>query len=252
MAGKKANDSAEIQIQALKRGTVKLRILGTTPLYQNRMAAKAKQQLLVGGTKKTAADKVKIKHDPLNEFRDSAEQVASGPTALALRVVSVKAAMCSAAIETAGVTKASAQRLIFMPQETFALYGVPQLKMDIVRSADINRTPDVRTRAFLPRWGAEVEVNFVSPQLSVQSVVALLLNAGILIGVGDFRQEKGKGSFGSFTVLGEGDQSDEWDDLVATGGRMQQLKALNAPEYADADTEELMSHFFGEVKRRAA
>lgn len=248
---KKAEDTT-ITIQPLKRGSVRLRIIGTMPLFQNRMANKAKQQLLVGGTKKTKADRVAIKHNPLSEYRDSAEILPSGPTALGLRVVAVKAAMATAALETPGLTKSSAQRLLFMPGEFASLYGTPQLRMDVVRSADINKTPDIRTRCYLPKWGAEIEVNFISPQLSVQSVVTLLCNAGILIGVGDYRQEKGKGGYGSFRVLGEGEDDEEWNDLVANHGRETQLAALSDPEYADRDTSDLMEHFHSEVRRRAA
>ena len=160
--------------------------------------------------------------------------------------------MCTAALETPGLTKTGAQRLLFMPGDHVALYGTPQLRMDVVRSADINRTPDVRSRCYLPRWGAEVEIRFVTPQLSVQSVIALLCNAGILIGVGDFRQEKGKGSFGSFRVLGEGEDDAEWNDLITNHGRAAQDAALDNPEYADQDTKDLMEYFFSEVKRRAA
>src|SRR5262249_46836924 len=156
-----------------------------------RMAAKAKQQLLVGSRKKTAADKVHIKHDPLTEFRNSAEIVPDGPTALGLRIVAIKAAMCSAAIETAGISKASAPRLLFMPSDLTPLYGRPLLRMAVTRHADIKKTPDIRTRAFLPVWGAEFEIRFATPQLSFLSVSTLLQNAGVLIGVGDFRQEKG-------------------------------------------------------------
>lgn len=246
------NETAEIQVQPLKRATVKLRIVGQTPLFQNRMAAKAKQQLLVGGRKKTKADRVEIKHSPLEEYRSSAEILPDGPTALGLRVIAVKAAMATAALETAGLTKTSAQRLIFMPGDFTPLYGTPQLRMDVVRSADINRTPDVRTRAFLPRWGAEIEIQYIIPQLSAQSVVSLLCNAGVLVGVGDYRQEKGKGAFGSFRVLGEGEKDAEWDELVANHGRQSQELALETPVYADRDTEELMEYFFGEVRRRAA
>lgn len=249
---KKVETSTEITVQQLRRGSVKLRIIGTTPLFQNRMANKAKQQLLVGGQKKTAADKAKIKHDPLQEFRDSAEILPSGPTALGLRVVAVKAAMATAALETPGLTKTSAQRLLFMPGDFAPLYGTPQLRMDVVRSADINRTPDIRTRAFLPVWGTEIDIQFISPQLSVASVVALLCNAGVLVGVGDFRQEKGKGAFGSFRVLGEGEDDDEWNELVENHGRTAQLAALQDPEYANQDTIDLMEYFHSEVRRRAA
>lgn len=247
-----SKDTAEIRVTPLRRGSTRLRIVGETPLFQNRMANKAKQQLLVGGRKKTKADRAEIKHNPLQEYRDSAEIMPSGPTALGLRVTAVKAAMATAALETAGLTKTSAQRLLFMPGDLTPLYGTPQLRMDVVRSADINRTPDVRSRAFLPRWGAEIEIQYIVPQLSVSSVVSLLCNAGVLVGVGDFRQEKGKGAFGSFRVLGEGEQDDEWDDLIANHGRAAQEAALADPQFADGDTADLMEFFHSEVKRRAA
>lgn len=249
---RKSQAVSEIDIKPLQRGAVRLRIIGTTPLFQNRMSNKVKEVLLVGGRKKTAADRAEIKHNPIQEYRDSAEILPGGPTALGLRVTAVKAAMCQAAIETAGLTKAGAQRLLFMPGDFVPLYGIPQLRCDVVRSADINRTPDVRTRAFLPAWGVEIDIQFSSPQLAMTSVVTLLCNAGVLIGVGDYRQEKGKGAFGSFRVLGEDEKDREWTDLVKNHGRMRQLKALEKPEYADKDTADLMEFFEAETKRRAA
>ena len=245
-------ETAEIKVMPLRRGSARLRIIGTTPLFQNRMANKVKEQLLVGSRKKTKAERVEIKHNPLDEFRSSAEILPAGPTSLGLRVTAVKAAMCTAALETAGLTKTSAQRLIFMPGDFAPLYGTPQLRMDVVRSADINKTPDVRTRAFLPVWGAEIEIQYIVPQLSVASVVSLLCNAGVLVGVGDFRQEKGKGAFGSFRVIGEGEDDAEWNDLVTNHGRAVQSAALDSPEYADKDTADLMGYFFSETQRRAA
>ena len=105
-------ETAEIKVQPLKRASAKLRIIGQTPLFQNRMAAKATQQLLVGGRKKTKADRVEIKHQPLEEYRNSAEILPDGPTALGLRVIAVKAAMATAALETAGHGKADKARRI--------------------------------------------------------------------------------------------------------------------------------------------
>jgi hypothetical protein len=252
VAKKIEQQQTEINILPLKQGVIKLRIIGTTALFQNRMAAKAKQQLLVGGQKKSKADRATIKHAPEAEFRDSAQTLPNGPTALGINVIAVKAAMSTAALETPGLTKTSAQRLLFMPGDFAPLYGTPQLRMDVVRSADVNRTPDVRSRCYIPHWGAEIDIRFVSPQLSATSVINLLVNAGILVGVGDFRQEKGKGSFGSFRVLGEGTKDAEWDELVKNHGRKAQLAALKNPEYADNDTRDLMEYFFSEVKRRAA
>lgn len=251
MAPRSKTATAEITVQPLKRGSIKLRIIGNTPLFQNRMASKVMQGLLVGTRKKTKAERLEIKHDPVQEYRDCMEIMPNGPTALGLRVTAIKAAMCTAALETAGLTKSSTQRLLFMPGDLVPLYGVPQLRIDMVRSADINRTPDARSRAYMPNWGAEIEIQYIVPQLSATSVVSLLSNAGVLVGVGDFRQEKGKGAFGSFRVLGDGEKSKEWDDLVKNHARKQQLAAIKNPEYADKDTADLMDFFASEVKKRA-
>lgn len=248
---KQNNETATIHVKPLMQGTVRLRIIGTTPLFQNRMSEKVIQMLLVGGKKKTASERSDIKHFVLEEFRNSAEILPSGPTALGLKCGAVKNAMATAALETDGITKTSMQRLLTLPNEFSELYGTPQLRMDVVRCADIGRTPDIRTRAFLPRWCAEIEMKYVVPQLNLTSVVSLLCNAGILIGVGDYRQEKGKGNFGSFRVVGQGEKDAEWDELVKNHGRKAQIAALESPEFANAETEDLFQFYLSEVERRA-
>lgn len=250
MAVKKAEAGA-LQIDALKQGRVTLRMIGTTPLYYNAMSLKVKHTLQAGGAKKTAAEKRELKHDPEGEFRESVYRQASGDTLLCFPAPGVKAAMATAALETAGVTKSSVNRLIFLPQQKINVWGKPYLKCDVVRSADMNRTPDVRTRAYLPRWCAQVDIAFVTPTLSVRSIVSLLCNAGVVVGIGDFRQEKGKGSFGTFRVIGDGDTDAEWDDIVQEGWAVQEYALFN-PECADEDTEDLIEMYRAEVTRRAA
>ncbi len=242
----------EIRITPLKRGLVRLRIIGTTPLLQNSMSAKTMQGLLVGTAKKTKAERVEIKHHPLEEFREAAETTKEGPTAVGLKVVAVKAAMCTAALETAGLTKTSAQRLLFMPGELVPVYGTPQLDMRPVRSADMNRTPDIRSRPIFPKWGAEIDIEFIAPQLSASGVMTLLQNAGILIGVCDGRQEKGKLSYGSFRVILNDELDDEWSELVSKHGRPTQEKAFANPEFFNDETKALYEFYEEEVVRRAA
>ena len=43
-------------------------MVGKTPLYFNSMSAKTKRDLLIGGGKKTAAEKKDIKHNPVEIF----------------------------------------------------------------------------------------------------------------------------------------------------------------------------------------
>jgi hypothetical protein len=196
-----------------------------------------------------------LKHDPEQEFRDSVYRMKEGPTLLGFPAPGVKGAMATAALETAGVTKSSVNRLIFLPEQRIKIWGRPYLKMDVVRSADMNKTPDVRTRAYLPRWCAEVDIAFVTPTLSLHSVVSLLANAGAIVGIGDFRQEKGKGSYGTFAVSGDdlGDWSDYWAEVTQEGRAVQEA-AMDEPEAepGDDDTAELLEFLYSERVRRAA
>jgi len=83
--------------------------------------------------------------------------------------------------------------------------------------------------------------------------VSLLSNAGVVVGIGDFRQEKGRGSYGTFAVAGDdlGDWQGYWDDVTQEGRDVQQY-ALDNPEMADEETEELMQLLYEERERRAA
>ena len=70
---KKAASASDLRVRVpklqLKRD--KFSILGLSGLYCHRMTQKAANDLLLGGRKKTAAEKVKIKHHPREEFRAS-------------------------------------------------------------------------------------------------------------------------------------------------------------------------------------
>lgn len=239
-------------------------MVGTTPLYFNSMSAKTMRDLAAPKEKIKGKKSTGMKHDPVKEFYDSAYKKDFGETMLCFPAPGVKAAMATAALETENVSKASVQRLIFMPQTHIQIWGKPQLKTDIVRTADIKRTPDVRTRCYLPRWCAEVDIAYVQPTLSAYGIVSLLSNAGAIIGIGDFRQEKGRGSYGTFVVgTMDEDGHDDWTDLMPDGsspqkvwqelmseGREVQQAAMSNPEYADEVTADLVEYVKSEMDRR--
>ena len=77
--------------------------------------------------------------------------------------------------------------------------------MSITRSADKNRTPDVRTRAILPEWACKLRIAYTKPILREQAIFNLLAAAGLQSGVGDWRQEKGSGSYGAFKLVNADD-----------------------------------------------
>ncbi len=218
------------------------------PIILNRMASKAKRELLAPRGRKTTAERQQtLKHDPLSEYRNSMSvRTGKGPTRIVFPSPAIKGAIASAALETKGATKAQIGRLVWVEGMTCNLYGVPKLHMAIVKNSDMNKTPDVRTRAIIEDWCLKVTIQYVMPQMSQQTLMQLLANGGIIIGIGDFRQEKGKGNYGQFEVSNEADCK----AIIASGGMKAQDAAIAKPECFDADAQELLAWFHVEVKNR--
>lgn len=247
----KSTSSDEIQIIQINTGTITVAVVGSTPLILNRMSEKAKRELLMPAPKKTAADKAaNLKHNPMDEFRASPVTLRdeSEPTLLAVPATAFKGSMRTAALDLPGAKKSQIGRLTYIPGEFVGIYGTPKIYSTIVRSADMNRTPDVRTRCIVPKWAALLNITFVKPIMREQAIANLLAAAGITVGVGDFRPEKGAGNYGQFEVVGADDA--RLIELMRTGGRAQQIEAMANPEAYDEDTEELLSWFDVEVRRR--
>lgn len=237
-----------IRVDPIRHITIELSVLGTTPLILHRMADKGLRELLLPAGRKTAADKAStLKHRPIDEFRAAAETTDEGPTLLALLSTAFKGAVMSAALDTPGASKAQIGRLLWVEGERVGVFGLPKLLMSVVRSADMNHTPDVRTRPIVPRWAATVQLTFVTPLLNEQSVVNLMAAAGLIQGVGDWRIGKGKGNYGQFTLT----PSDNPDFLaICTEGRAAQEKAMADPQPYDGQSAELLSWFQDEAQRR--
>jgi hypothetical protein len=246
MAAKKSTpvESSISNILTVSTGVVSCYIVGTSPLILNRMSEKAKHELLLPKGRKSAVERAtSLKHVPLDEYRASAYtlKAETAPTWLAHKSTAFKKAICTAALDMPGAKKAQIGRLTFVEGEFVPIYGVPRLHMAITRSADINKTPDVRTRATVPAWACVLRVTFVKPLIQAQAVVNLLAAAGITMGVGDWRQEKGSGSYGQFRIATEDDP--EFQAIVREGGRAAQLAAMESPTCYDDETTELLSWF---------
>lgn len=252
MAKLKEKDDT-IVVTEVMEGSVDAVIVGRSPLVLNRMSEKAKRQLLFPPPRKTTADKAaNLKHVPIDEFRASAHQLSDGPTLLAIRSTAVKGAIASAALDIPGsVSKAKIGRLTWVHGEYLPVYGVPQIYMAVVRMADINKTPDIRTRAIVARWAIPIRVNFVEPILNPTTILKLLIAAGLYIGVGDGRNEKGSLTFGQFEVISTVQaQKDKAIQSIFAQGRDVQIKAMATPDSYDTETSELLSWFDSELQTR--
>lgn len=250
----------ELQITPPKRASLELMIIGETPLIYNSVSQKAKRQLLAPSGRMNNAEKAEsIKHDPLAEYRESVYRwdLPHAPTRLMVPATFFKGAMLEAALRIRGVTKAEIGQVVWVAgdrdlhADKIAIYGTPQLRMDVVRQAGINHAPDIRTRATLSRWCCKFTLRYLVPLLTATSVVNLLGTSGMICGVGDFRQGKGKGSYGQFQIIDPSDAEAVADwNAISLEGREAQDAALADPECYDHETESLYSWFQTEIVRR--
>lgn len=249
MATKKK--STELEILKVNKGRVSFCILGTTPIILNRLSQKAMRELLAPKGRKTAADKARApKHVPLAEFRSSPylNRDPKSPTHIEHLASAFKKAMTGAALDLPGASKAQIGRLLWVEGERIGIYGVPKLFMSPVRSADMNKTPDIRTRAIIPEWAARITVSFVQPMLKEHSVANLLASAGITQGIGDWRNEKGSGTYGGFVLVDDKDA--DFKHRVKVGGYKAQVRAMETPDFYDEETEELYRWCDGTLRER--
>jgi hypothetical protein len=247
MAGKDKDVTGEVSVMTVERGKATFHILGTAPMLHNCMSQKAMQELLLPTGRKTEADKkTSLKHQPLSEFRDSVyfDKDEKGPTYIQHLSSAFRGAMRSAALDLPGVSKAEVGRLMWVENERVAIFGIPEMDMRIVRQAGMNRTPDVRTRCIMREWACSITVSYTMPQLKLQSVANLLAAAGMYIGIGDYRNEKGAGNFGVFQIVSEDDA--DYQRIIKTGGRAAQLAAMADPGFYNEETERLY-HWFEEA-----
>ena len=251
-----AKASSAIEVVELDYQTVEITVVGRNPIILNKLAAKARQELLFPSGRKTPADKLAhLKHNPMQEFRDSAHILESEdqPTLLGFPAGGMKKAMSLAALRTSkgqsgGVSKTEFKQLCWVENEFIPIYGTPKLMMSVTRQAGMNATPDIRTRLVVPEWSSTFRVTFIRPNLNEKAISNLIHAAGLVSGIGDWRPEKGSGTFGQFALVDE-------DNIIAQkirseGGREEQIAAMENPEAYDRETQQLLEWWTNELSER--
>lgn len=242
--------SETIEIVQLRRETVTLYLRGKTPLITRRLSEKARAELLMPSAPKSRGTRATtLKHDPIAEFRDSPYilEDESAPTLLALPAECFKNAISDIATDIPGVAKSVMRRHTYVHGDLVPIWGVPCMKMDVVRSANINRTPDIRSRCAVKEWAAIINIEFSKPILNASGIVNLAANAGFQ-GVGDWRQQKGAGNYGQWDIVREDDPA--FARIIKEGGRKAQMAAMASPQMYDRETRELFAWFEDAATKR--
>jgi len=249
MAGR-TTKTVEMEVGTVERGRVTLWLVGESPIILNRMSEKAKHELLLPPVKSKSDRRGTLKHDVMAEFAASPYTYPepTAPTYISQIATSFKNALGTAALRVQGATKTEVLQLTYVVGHQVPIYGTPQMIMSVVRSADINRTPDIRTRTIIPNWATCITITFVKPIVTERAVINLLAAAGVFGGVGDWRPQKGSGDFGRFRIANDDDP--ELLEIKRTGGRELQLAAMAQPTFYDGETENLFVWYQGELDAR--
>jgi hypothetical protein len=251
-----AVDSTKVQeiveILEVQEGVVDFCLLGRPGrgLMFNRKSDRVQRDLLYPRGRLNATEKaLRLKHNPVEEFRASVHRLLTGPTLLVFPAVAFKSAMATAALDLPETRKAQIERLVWVTGDYVHIYGTPKLHMTDVVMGDIGRTPDIRTRAYLPQWACRITVTFVKPLMRPQAIARLLAASGLYIGVGDGRNAKGgKKTWGGYSIVEPTDQ--EFIRLTTKEGRAAQVEALQSAEPYDDPSAELLEWFETEYARR--
>ena len=230
-----AKNDALIEVQEIEMVEIGFRILGTSPLIMNRFNQKAWHELLLPSRTRNRADMEQtLKHDPVAEFRGGLykNRDLKTPTAIHIPNGAFHKCIAAAALDIPGAKKAQIERLTRIVNVNIDLFGLPQLFMAMVRNSDMNHTPDVRTRPLFPEWACKVTVRYVRKILSERTISNLFGAAGQIVGIGDWRGQKG-GPYGSFRLVQ--DDNKDFHRIIKMQGRVQQEKALATPVCFDED-----------------
>jgi hypothetical protein len=240
----------EMVISEVQTGKITVCILGKTPILLHSLPEKAMRELLMPSGRKTTADKKNfLKHDPFQEFKDAPYCIKNpkSSTLIGHPSSAVKKSISCAALDIPGATKKELGRLLWVEDELVPLYGIPKLHMTIVRMPNQQRTPDVRTRAIIQNWASIISISYIKPNINEEAIHNLLQAAGITQGWGEWRNERGSGTYGSFEICSPEDK--KFQEIIKKGGKASQIKAMAACEPYNEDTRKLLEWFLKEAKR---
>lgn len=191
--------TAAVEIDRIDAETIRVPILGTTPLIVHRFSEKAKRKMLDNMQGRKSPKEVK---DPDAEYEGAFYRLKDG--GYGFPVLAFKAATVGGArFYDKSVTMTSLRQIMFFRGEVGAdghsqarLVGEPQMREDVVR---VGQGTDLRYRPEFREWATTLDVTYVTSSITRGSVLSLIDAGGMGVGVGEWRPER-KGDFGTYRV----------------------------------------------------
>jgi hypothetical protein len=209
-------------------------LVGDTPLIVHAWSEKAKREMLQKQVKATKAGK--DARNPQEDFVNSLYEMGTeGKKKLyGFPVTGIKNAILSSAHKDKGVPRSVVQSALWLDADMVRvrpalagavcdmplarIYGSdPEMREDMVRiGSGLNKKANLAYRGQFTTWAIKISGRFNSTVLSPEALTFLLIEAGLGIGIGEWRNER-KGIFGAFRLADIAEQQ-AWEKFAAGKG----------------------------------
>lgn len=188
-----------IQLPKLDLRTIRIKIVGTTPLICHAWSAKAKKELL--DKQMGVATAGKEPKNPERDFQESLYRLPDGGYGFPAVAFKNAAVTACTSLGKQAITKVAARQAFYVRAEKgtdlVRIDGTPTMRDDMVRVG--MGTADIRFRGEFREWSCELEIEFNARVISADQLVNLFNVAGFAVGVGEWRSER-DGQSGAFRV----------------------------------------------------
>jgi len=207
-----AAKTAGIELPPLNIQTLKVTLIGDSPLIVHAWSPKALKQMADKQQKKASAGRVA--KDPWADFCGSMYWLSERPekpteedvesARFGFPAIAFKAAAVTACTSIGGVTKVAARQAFHVEGEMVEIKSAepPSMREDVTRVG--MGVADLRYRGEWQKWSVELLVKFNGNLMSAEQVVSLFDTAGFAVGVGEWRPER-DGPYGRFHVARDGE-----------------------------------------------
>lgn len=191
--------SDQVHIDKIASETLRVPIVGTTPLIVHRFSEKAKRLMLDNMQGRKSPKSIK---NPEEEYEAAFYRLKDGR--FGFPALAFKSATVGGARFYHGLTMTGLKQTLFFRgepgadgQQMVAITGEPMMREDVVRVG--RGGTDLRYRPEFREWSAALEVIYVTSLLTRASVLSLIDAGGMGVGVGEWRPEK-DGDFGTYRI----------------------------------------------------
>jgi len=202
----KGKGQIEIKIGGIATTTIRIGLVGTSPLISHRFSDRAQDKILQKQMKTANKAMGRETKNPEQDYKESLYVLPDGRYGFPLS--GFKNAAVDACTFMEGLKKTVARGAFHIIDENncglVVIDGRPTMRKDTVRLGGPGSPADIRYRGMFPTgWKTTLLIKFNTNAISPDQLTQLFNAAGFGVGVGDWRPQK-DGSYGMFEVQGNG------------------------------------------------